>query len=1207
MSGNSKIQKGGARVHASRNFPLVTRHVPAEPAAQSRSSRLCAALLSIGCWMLVVGCWMFSPAQVRAANMRFGPYTNYDGTLITNTAIVLYAVGDPAVDAAGNVTAAIGLPTRITVGTDGMATNSLQNHNFFVTNALGTPAYFNKGYCFRAPQDSGPTVYSTTAPGILIPGAPGAAYYLTLVMNGGTNGTLTFNQITNGLGYAPLPPASTNGYLRFLQASNLSAAISLTYSNTLYSDYTTKLAIQSALSITNIYATNAPGVSWENGRAYVSTNYDPLGTALALAAANTNFSLSIGLQATNHANGISNVLGAAIGSAGISAITATNIATNQVYLGTNALGLASGLAAFRSTNTFDVSGAATAATNALGVSSGLSAFVSTNRFEISGAGSTAATAATNAMGISSGLSAFVSTNRFITQNYPLVWTNNGTYSSNATGWTFQGLNGLFVDSNAVLRAAFVITTNRDWYLMSNGVVTASNNVASGNFTSLGRITGGSFQSAGTAVFGSVTSAGTGLFNDLIYNSDGNYGDLNSDGGWTASYFVGDGSSITNLKHGNTVSISSGGTVTPSPNDDGSTNFSISIPVAAGAITNAIGTNKPTGALVDQTFFYPTNDLSVSSNALRASITATSNQLQTAKADTNSPTIFTPKILGGAYTNLYLANGAFLRSNNAAPFDWEFHNTNGTVSYGTNNVTKYTLDKAGNITLPSTSGGFISGRKLSVSEDISAAGTLFAITSVGQISDIYYASGGTGLTNFFTIDNNGNFITNDLTTFIANLPNSSFSVLRTNGFATGTTLTNLTIQGNVSMGRDGGSPVFIGGTNYIAFTNSGSGILTNGAFVWVPSLNLLTNYFNGAILTNNGSQSLAISNGVTLYSLAGTSFIGTWSAVSGVSPNPTSFYTEAASDKLVMLGYWSKTNQDQLFYNATNSVNITASNNFVSNLGGYGTNDRFFSARLLSTDAIGEKSLANNGSGMQFDFASAAFGQANTNVASGYGAAILSGATNRLNLDGGGVIVGGLWNSLGGGAGNADVIIGGASNTLSGIGGIGAIGGNLIGAGYKNTLGTAFFSSILGGTSNSMNGSYAAILGGWGNTNLQDGGVILGGRTNRVNGLWSVAAGRNVTISHDNVFSTSDGIADTSTTNSQIRHTYTNGMALNGPLYLGSANTNSGIYYLSNSTPFSLWAVTNSMPNFAFWQGQSNGILVTIYYSNGVPFMKNNWP
>jgi len=448
----------------------------------------------------------------------------------------------------------------------------------------------------------------------------------------------------------------------------------------------TNLGVVNAQSITSIPANGASTfpagqTAWSAQASDLRYQFSSNAASLQfypLGSNPSNYVLQANLLLTNNALtnlvfNTSNGLAAAIGSAGISAVTATNIASNQVY----------------------------GATNTIGVSSGLSAMVSTNRFDVSGA----ATAATNAVGISSGLAAYINTNRFITTNYTSVWTNNGLYMTNASGWTFIGSNGLFIDSNSVLRTAFVVTTNRDWYLMSNGVVMASNNVASGNFTSLGRITGGSFQSAGSAVFGSVTSAGAGLFNVLTYHGDGDYGDTNSDGGWAMAYgnidqwrdttnaddhtriwtnsttgawmaldtnnvfTVGGlplGSLVTNIM---AASISTNGSsanqvLTSIGGHTVWTNGAL----ALGGITNATGTNFPNGVLVNQYLFYPTNDPSIASNALRSAITATSNQLQTFKADTNSPTIYTPTILGGAYTNRYLANGAFLRSNNAAPFD-----------------------------------------------------------------------------------------------------------------------------------------------------------------------------------------------------------------------------------------------------------------------------------------------------------------------------------------------------------------------------------------------------------------------------------------------------------------------------------------------------------------------------------------------------------
>src|SRR5258707_8137645 len=105
--------------------------------------------------------------RLEAAWISFS-FTNYDGTPFSNAVVIIKPAGDPAVDAAGNVTAGNGFPTRIILSANGRATNWLQQQNYFVTNTFGGPNFLGKGYCFRAPLDSGPTVYPSLAPGLLI-------------------------------------------------------------------------------------------------------------------------------------------------------------------------------------------------------------------------------------------------------------------------------------------------------------------------------------------------------------------------------------------------------------------------------------------------------------------------------------------------------------------------------------------------------------------------------------------------------------------------------------------------------------------------------------------------------------------------------------------------------------------------------------------------------------------------------------------------------------------------------------------------------------------------------------------------------------------------------------------------------------------------------------------------------------------------------
>ena len=149
--------------------------------------------------LLALAAAFFFCASASASWISFS-FTNYDATAITNDYIV-YPVGNPAADANGNVTAAAGLPKRYHSGPDGRSTNFLQQQNYFVTNTAGGPNFLGKGYCFRAPLDNGPTVYPSAGPGQLI---SGLNYFVNLTLNGGTNATLTFNQVTNALGYTPL-------------------------------------------------------------------------------------------------------------------------------------------------------------------------------------------------------------------------------------------------------------------------------------------------------------------------------------------------------------------------------------------------------------------------------------------------------------------------------------------------------------------------------------------------------------------------------------------------------------------------------------------------------------------------------------------------------------------------------------------------------------------------------------------------------------------------------------------------------------------------------------------------------------------------------------------------------------------------------------------------------------------------------------------
>jgi hypothetical protein len=139
---------------------------------------------------------------------------------------------------------------------------------------------------------------------------------------------------------------------------------------------------------------------------------------------------------------------------GFSAITLTAL--------TNSLNAFALQAATASTNgypwgvLYDATGTAQTATNGMGLASGLAGFRGTNTFDAAGAGVTAATAATNAIGLSGGLAAFRGTNTFASTNAATASTlglmkpDNVTTTIAADG-TISAVNG---GNGNVLGAAF---------------------------------------------------------------------------------------------------------------------------------------------------------------------------------------------------------------------------------------------------------------------------------------------------------------------------------------------------------------------------------------------------------------------------------------------------------------------------------------------------------------------------------------------------------------------------------------------------------------------------------------------------------------------------------------------------------------------------------------------------------------------------------
>lgn len=952
--------------------------------------------------------------------MRFGPYTNYDATLITNAQIIVRAVGNPAIDAYGNVTAAIGLPTRITLGSDGLFTNQLQQQNYLVTNSLGTPAFFNKGYFFRAPLDSGPTIHSTTEPGVFIGGMD---YFVTLV--GGSNGgTVTFNNVTNALGFTPIAAASTNGFVDLRITNN---AATITFAESLTNGFVDK-------SITNNSATIAFAISLTNG----------------------------------------------IVASGVTPATATNIAAIQAQAVTN------GFVDKRITN----SSATISFAESL-----------TNGFVDKSITNNAATQA-YAQSLTNGFVDKSITNNAATQAYAQNLTNgfvDKSITNNAATKTYaQGLTNGFVDKNITNNAATVAQLNIK--MSTNSGTSFSQtliNPVSANFSNIHTLSASypNFFDDNSGLMEFTNVNGSYMSVDMVSDPDTLEGELDFVGGGMITLFSID--MLLQAQGLNTTNI----------------NFTTVGSKFLDRFGNVIfdGNRLANFTTVNNTGIYYGNLLGAT-NLPPGGISTNGSTANQILASVGGKTVFTnaAQILGTAYTNGFVDKSV---TNNAA-----------TISL---------LNSASN--------------------------TLQGQITAGGIN----AATSTNISSFLIGLSNAPIIATNLQLALTKLD-------KTNGTSYGQTATNFATEGNVSFGFTGEATNIISGTNVIKFINAGSPQVTNGAFIWVNSLACYTNWITGAIVTNNGSASLAQTNGVTLYSLSGTSFIGSYSAINGALPAPRcvpSFSWD--HNGMIDVGYLSSTNINYQITNAiaiaTNALNVIITNGSASGsiavLGGFGTNTTLGNPRLNFTRGI--------------------FGNSNS-VASDY-SATLSGSSNSVALFslGFSTVVGGILNSIGE---PYSFIGGGESNSLSGSG------FDFVGGGRGNTIGiNATYSEIVGGDNNRIadqfsNGiQYSAILGGQYNriTELLSGlsgnySAVLGGQSNNVFGPFSTAGGRNATITNYANFLWSDGTLVSTTTNSQVTFAATNGAVfLVGGIQLTNFNTNVAVQALGVTT--NGWLTTNGVP------------------------------
>jgi hypothetical protein len=369
-------------------------------------------------------------------------------------------------------TAGIQLATK-----NGSATTNLIPNDYNVTIA-GVPGSWkiwvsDTNVTLNAAEIGNLTIYSANGP---LPGVTkiNAGANITISPPSGM-GVVTINSTGGG--------AATNGFQS--QAGNRLIAISTNLTDLIYTF--------SGVSQTNGYPW---GVLYDAaGAAQAATNGISLSSGLA-AFRNTNtFDRAGAAQAVTNGfpwSGLYDSAGSATAATngwpwGVlydpagAAQSATNgypwgalyDAVGTAQAATNGLSIASGLAAFRNTNTFDQAGAATSATNGLSLASGLAAFRSTNSFDVAGSASAAtngypwgtlyeaagsataatngwpwgtlydpagaATAATNGLSLASGLAAFRSTNTFAPTNAAtastlgLVKVDNSTITVSADG------------------------------------------------------------------------------------------------------------------------------------------------------------------------------------------------------------------------------------------------------------------------------------------------------------------------------------------------------------------------------------------------------------------------------------------------------------------------------------------------------------------------------------------------------------------------------------------------------------------------------------------------------------------------------------------------------------------------------------------------------------------------------------------------------
>lgn len=394
--------------------------------------------------------------------------------------------------------------------------------------------------------------------------------------------------------------------------------------------------------------------------------------------------------------------------------------------------------------------------------------------------------------------------------------------------------------------------------------------------------------------------------------------------------------------------------------------------------------------------------------------------------------------------------------------------------------------------------------------------------------------------------------NQLITINASTSNrlQSAKIDETNGFGTGLTASNATLQGNTVFNLTATN--IYSSTNVVKFINAGTSIATNGAFEYVAG-NVYTNRIIGAYLTNNGAMWDFMTNSVILYTLNGASVVGTWTASSGSGSPLSCFGFYFNHDGIIDTGWISLTNISAYISN----VVFTNFGNTIANQNGNGTNT-FLTNAILSWNLIPATNQVN-ANVASLNFSSAAMGYGHVLSGSGFGAIISGGASNTMQNDGFGFMGGGFLNKIQGSVQNGCIIVGGVSNAVTGSDNY----ANVFG-GFGNTITVGSdFSQIIGGQGNSIPGaaftgiSQSGIFGSsyssvFPNSNSHIGSDVWGGESNMIAADWSAIMGKHATITNNNTFMWSDGISVNSRTNSTYLVFATNGVGINTNYPAGNA-------------------------------------------------------